>query len=218
MELVNEIAYKKNLGKELAEGALRFAKKYNGTQYAMQVKGLELPAYDPRGAMGQALNYATSNRGGCHLTGYLIAMELLGVPKLIDRLSIAAKADQLVLKQNQSAVEDSLIICKFVGFALGFDFQIRFLRAVTGRDDLTIAELVKIGERIYNLERLFNVREGFTRIDDNLPERFLKEHLPGGRIVPLDKLLDEYYHVRGWDDNGIPTDEVLEKLNLKKEK
>jgi len=216
MELVNEIAYKRNLGKELAEGALRFAKKYNGTQYAMQVKGLELPAYDPRGAMGQALNYATSNRGGCHLTGYLIAMELLGVPKLIDRLSIAAKADQLVLKQNQSAVEDSLIICKFVGFALGFDFQIRFLRAVTGRDDLTIAELVKIGERIYNLERLFNVQEGFTRIDDNLPERFLKEHLPGGRIVPLDKLLDEYYHVRGWDDNGIPTNEVLEKLNLKR--
>jgi len=212
-DLIRRIAFKEGVGKDLAEGSLRYAQIYNGKQYAMQVKGMELPAYDPRGAMGQALNYATSNRGACHLTGYLIAMELLGVPKLIDRLSTGGKADQLVLKQDQSAVEDSLVVCKFVGFALGLDFQVRFLQAVTGRE-YTIAELIKIGNRIYTLERLFNVREEISRKDDTLPERFLKEPLPGGRIVPLESLLDEYYHVRQWDENGVPTGELLNNLNL----
>jgi aldehyde:ferredoxin oxidoreductase len=212
-DLIRKIAFKEGFGRELAEGSLRCAQKFNGKQYAMQVKGMELPAYDPRGAMGQALNYATSNRGACHLTGYLIAMELLGVPKLIDRFSTGGKADQLVLKQDQSAAEDSLVVCKFVGFALGLDFQVRFLQASTGID-YTIAELIKIGNRIYTLERLFNMREGISRKDDNLPERFLKEPLKGGRIVPLEDLLDEYYHVRQWDENGIPTEELLHDLNL----
>lgn len=218
-DLIRKIAQKEGLGGELAEGSLRFAEKYDGLQSAMQVKGMELPAYDARGAMGQALNFATSNRGACHLTGYLIGMELLGVPKLIDRFSLAGKADQLVLKQNQSAAEDSLVVCKFVGFALGLDFQVRFLQAVTGRD-FTISDLVEIGDRIYNLERLFNVREGFSRSDDALPERFLKNPLvegpSKGQIVPLDKLLDDYYHIRQWDTNGIPTNALLAKLNLKK--
>ena len=118
------------------------------------------------------------------------------------------------MKQDQSAVEDSLIVCKFVGFALGFDFQICFLRAVTGKDDLTIAELVTIGERIYNLERLFNVREGFNRSNDTLTEKFLKEPMKGGRIVLLNHLLGEYYQVRGWDENGIPTAECLSNLKI----
>ncbi|MHA1131565.1 MAG: aldehyde ferredoxin oxidoreductase family protein [Candidatus Helarchaeota archaeon] len=214
-DLIRKIAYKEELGKELAEGSQRFAVKYNAERYAMQVKGLELPAYDPRGAMGQALNYATSNRGACHLTGYLIGMELLGVPKLIDRLALAGKADQLVLKQNQSAVEDSLVVCKFVGFALGFDFQVRFLQAVTGID-FTITDLGTIGERIYTLERLFNIREGFSRKDDILPERFLKEPLERGRTVPLDRLLEDYYQVRHWDENGIPMRELLDDLDLQK--
>ncbi|MHA1264002.1 MAG: aldehyde ferredoxin oxidoreductase family protein [Candidatus Helarchaeota archaeon] len=213
LELIQNIANRKGIGNELAEGSLRFAKRHNSEEYAMQVKGLEIPAYDPRGAMGQALNYATSNRGACHLTGYMIGMELLGIPKLIDRLTIAGKADQLVLKQNQSAVEDSLIVCKFVGFALGFDFQVRFLRAVTGLD-FTIPELIEIGERIFTLERLFNGREGFSRQDDTLPRRFLMESLEGGRTVPLERMLEEYYQVRQWDDRGVPTSELLERLRL----
>ncbi|NVM55591.1 MAG: aldehyde ferredoxin oxidoreductase family protein [Candidatus Helarchaeota archaeon] len=216
-DFIKKIAYKEDLGEELAEGSLRFSRKYKGTQYAMQIKGMELPAYDPRGAMGQALNFATSNRGACHLTGYLIGMELLGVPKLIDRFSLA-KSDQLALRQNQSAVEDSLVVCKFVGFALGFDFQVRFLQAITGRDDITISQLIEIGERIYTLERLFNIREGFLRKDDTLPERFLKEPLregpSKGRVVPLDRLLEDYYHVRQWNEKGIPKEELLTKLNL----
>ncbi len=216
-ELIKKIAEKDGLGKEMAEGSLRFSEKYKGTQYAMQVKGMELPAYDPRGAMGQALNFATSNRGACHLTGYLIGMELLGVPKLIDRFSLAGKADQLVLKQNQSAVEDSIVVCKFVGFALGFDFQVRFLQTITGLN-ISIADMVKIGERIFTLERLFNVREGFSRKEDTLPERFLKSPLAEGpsrgKVVPLDKLLEDYYQVRRWDERGIPTDELLNELDL----
>lgn len=217
-ELIRKIAYKEAIGKDLAEGALRLAERFHGPECAMQVKGLELPAYDPRGAMGQALNFATSNRGGCHLTGYLIGMELLGVPKLIDRFSLV-KSDLLALKQNQSAAEDSLVVCKFVGFALGLDYQVRFLHLVTGQD-YTIDQLVEIGERIYTLERLFNVREGFSRKDDTLPERFLKEPLREGPskdcVVPLDKLLEDYYRIRLWDENGVPTDELLKKLNLER--
>jgi aldehyde:ferredoxin oxidoreductase len=217
-DLIKKIAYKEEIGEHLAEGALKFAEKFHGTEYAMQVKGLELPAYDPRGAMGQALNFATSNRGACHLTGYLVGMELLGVPKLIDRFSLA-KSDLLVLKQNQSAVEGSLVVCKFVGFALGLEYQVRFLRLITGQD-FTVDKLVEIGERIYTLERLFNIREGFSRKDDTLPKRFLKEPLQEGPskdcIVPLDKLLEDYYRIRCWDENGIPSDELLQRLNLER--
>jgi len=217
-DLIRKIAYKEAIGEYLAEGALRLAERFHGAEYAMQVKGLEIPAYDPRGAMGQALNFATSNRGACHLTGYLVGMELLGVPKLIDRFSLV-KSDLLALKQNQSAAEDSLVVCKFVGFALGLDYQVRFLHLVTGQD-YTIDKLVEIGERIYTLERLFNIREGFSRKDDTLPERFLKEPLQEGPskdcVVPLDKLLEDYYHIRRWDENGVPTDEILQKLNLER--
>ena len=216
-KLIKNISLREDIGEELSEGSLRFAKKYNAEEYAMQVKGLEIPAYDPRGAMGHALNYAVSNRGACHLTGYLAALEILGAPKIINRFSISGKADQLILKQNQSAIEDSLIVCKFVGYALGFDFQVRFMQAITGKD-ISITDLIRIGERIYNLERLFNIREGFSRKDDTLPERFLKEPLKKGpskeKIVPLERMLKEYYKVRGWDENGIPTNDLLNKLSL----
>lgn len=217
--LIKKIATKKDIGSDLSEGSLRFSNKYAGKEFAMQVKGLELPAYDPRGAFGHALNYAVSNRGACHLTGFLVALEVLGVPKLYDRFATVGKADQLFLKQNQSAIEDSLIICKFVGYALGLEFQVRFLNALTGKE-FTITDLLKIGARIYNLERLYNIREGFSRKDDILPERFIKEPLKKGpsknKTVPLDQLLDDYYKVRGWDENGIPSEITLEKLSLKR--
>ena len=218
-DLVEKIALKKDIGIGLAEGSLRLSKKYNGESYAMQVKGMEIPAYDPRGAFGHALNYAVSSRGACHLTGFLVALEVLGVPKKINRFSVRGKSDLLFLKQNQSAVEDSLVICKFVGYALGFEFQARFLSTLLDKK-ISITDLITIGERIYTLERLFNVREGFSRKDDTLPKRFLDTPLQEGpsnnRIVPLKDLLDEYYEVRKWDDNGIPTEELLEKLSLEK--
>jgi aldehyde:ferredoxin oxidoreductase len=218
-ELIEQISLRKGIGEELAEGSLRFSRKYNGQDYAMQVKGMEMPAYDPRGAFGHALNYAISSRGACHLTGFLVALEVLGAPKKIDRFSIRGKSDLLVLKQNQSVVEDSLIVCKFVGYALGLEFQVRFLSTILDKK-MSINDLLTIGERIYNLERLFNIREGFSRKDDILPKRFLETPLQDGpskgKVVPLNDLIDEYYKVRNWDENGNPTDNLLEQLSLKR--
>ncbi|MFX1323917.1 MAG: aldehyde ferredoxin oxidoreductase family protein [Promethearchaeota archaeon] len=218
-DIIKKIALRTGIGNELAEGSLRFSKKHDAPKHAMQVKGMEIPAYDPRGAFGQALNFAVSSRGACHLTGFLVASEILGVPKLIDRFSINGKADLLFLKQNQSAVEDSLVVCKFVGYALGFEFQARFLSTILN-NDISITDLITIGERIYTLERLFNIREGFTKDDDSLPARFLETPLQEGpskgKKVPLNALLKEYYQVRQWDENGIPSDELLERLTIKK--
>lgn len=217
ISLIKKIAYKEGIGAELSEGSKRLAEKYGSTDSSMQVKGLELPAYDPRGAMGHALGYATSNRGGCHLTGYLAAMEIFAVPKKIPRFTIGGKADQLVLKQHQNAIEDSLVNCKFAGYALGFDYQSRFVTTITGID-FDISRLLKIGERIYNLERMFNVEAGFVKGDDNLPSRFIhepfKEGLSKNRVVPLESMLQDYYSVRGWDENGVPESEKLKELGL----
>lgn len=215
--LVKMIAYKEGIGSELSEGASLLAKKYNSDETAMHVKGLELPAYDPRGAIGQALGYATSNRGGCHLTGYLASLEIFAVPKKIDRFTIAGKPDLLALKQNQKAIEDSLVICTFAGWALGLDYYARFLKAITGID-YDVIQLTEIGERIYTLERIFNLNEGLNKSDDKLPPRFLsnplKDGVSKGHVVPLELMLDQYYNVRGWDSNGIPTKELLKKLKI----
>ncbi|MHA2038166.1 MAG: aldehyde ferredoxin oxidoreductase family protein [Promethearchaeota archaeon] len=217
--IIEKIALRDGIGNELAEGSLKLSIKYKALNYAMQVKGMEIPAYDPRGAFGHALNYAVSSRGACHLTGFLAALEILGAPKLIDRFAVNGKADLLFLKQNQSAVEDSLIVCKFVGYALGFEFQARFLSTILNKE-ITSKDLITIGERIYNLERLFNVREGFSKEEDTLPSRFLETPLiegpSKGRVVPLKQLLQDYYNVRQWDENGIPTEELLEKLSIKR--
>lgn len=217
--IIEKIALKDGIGEELAEGSLRFSRKYDALNYAMQVKGMEIPAYDPRGAFGHALNYAVSSRGACHLTGFLAALEILGAPKLVDRFAVNGKSDLLFLKQNQSAVEDSLIVCKFVGYALGFEFQARFLSSVLNKE-ITSKDLITIGERIYNLERLFNLREGFSKADDTLPTRFLETPLiegpSKGKIVPLKRLLQDYYNVRQWDESGNPTEELLERLSIKR--
>jgi len=215
--LVKMIASKEGIGAEMSEGSKRFSRRYHSEDSSMQVKGLELPAYDPRGAMGHALGYATSNRGGCHLTGYMAAMEIFAAPKKIDRFSLGSKPDLLALKQNQAAMEDSLSVCKFVGYALGFDFQARFVSAITGVD-LNIKRLVETGERVYNLERMYNVASGMARRDDSLPKRFLdtplKEGLSKDHVVPLEQMLDSYYDVRQWSRDGIPTRKAVERLGL----
>lgn len=216
-ELVKKTAAREGIGADLAEGSKRLAEKYGDAETAIHVKGLELPAYDPRGAMGHALGYATSNRGGCHLTGYLAAMEIFNAPKKIPRFTLGGKSDLLVLKQNQSAVEDSLVNCKFSGYALGFDFQTRFVTAITGYD-FNVSKLLDIGERIYNLERMFNIAAGHGNEEDKLPQRFydspIKEGLSKDRVVPLKEMLEAYYRVRGWDENGVPKEEKLKELGL----
>lgn len=217
VDLIEQIAFKDGIGLELSLGSAKLAEKYGHPESAIHVKGMELPAYDPRGAIGHALGYATSNRGGCHLTGYLAAMEIFAAPKKIPRKSVGSKADLLVLKQHQSVIEDSLIVCKFVGYALGFDFYSRFATAVTG-EDFNITRLMEIGERVYNLERMFNIKAGLTKQDDTLPQRFLSEPLSEGFskgiTVPLDSLLEGYYRIRKWDEQGIPTKAKLLELGL----
>lgn len=216
IDVVKQTASRSGIGAELAEGSKRLSEKYGDPQTAIHVKGLEIPAYDPRGAIGHALGYATSNRGGCHLTGYMAAMELFSAPKRIPRFTQGGKPDLLALKQNHSAVEDSLICCKFLGYAVGLDFQARFLTAITG-EEFNVAILTRIGERIYNLERLFNVAAGVE--NDTLPERFMnepfKEGLSKDRVVPLTSMLAQYYFVRGWDERGIPKKCKLDELGIR---
>ncbi|MFX1558444.1 MAG: aldehyde ferredoxin oxidoreductase family protein [Promethearchaeota archaeon] len=216
-KLIIKIAEMEGTGAEISQGARSLANRYNHKEVAMHVKGLELPAYDPRGVFGHALGYATSNRGGCHLTGYMASLEIFATPKKIDRFTTAGKPDLLVLKQNQKAIEDSLVICAFAGWALGLDYYARFLKAITGIE-YDVIKLLEIGERIYNLERIFNIREGFKREDDNLPLRFisepLKEGFSKGYVVSLEPMLDQYYFVRQWDEKGIPKPELLEKLDI----
>ncbi|MFX1406225.1 MAG: aldehyde ferredoxin oxidoreductase family protein [Promethearchaeota archaeon] len=216
-KLIIKIAEMEGTGAEISQGARSLANRYNHNEVAMHVKGLELPAYDPRGVFGHALGYATSNRGGCHLTGYMASLEIFATPKKIDRFTTAGKPDLLVLKQNQKAIEDSLVICAFAGWALGLDYYARFLKAITGIE-YDVIKLLEIGERIYNLERIFNIREGFKREDDNLPLRFisepLKEGFSKGYVVSLEPMLDQYYFVRQWDEKGIPKPELLEKLDI----
>jgi aldehyde:ferredoxin oxidoreductase len=146
-------------------------------------------------------------------------MEILGVPKKIDRFGVIGKADLLVRLQNGSRVTDSLVTCKFAEYSIGADHLSRFLTAVTGKT-YTASDLDVIGERIWNLERLFNLREGFVRADDTLPERCLNEPFDEGPskgvVVHIKDLLDHYYEVRGWDENGVPTDQTLERLNLRR--
>jgi len=217
-EIIKKIAYREGIGDELAEGSLRFARRYGAEEYAMQVKGLELPAYDPRGAQGQGLCYATTNRGGCHLRGgYMIGPEVLGAPKMLDRFAYTGKAGHAVRLQNFGAAIDSLVVCRFSTFALSELHWARLLSAATG-DHFEPEELLEIGDRIYNLERLYNIREGFTRKDDTLPRRLLEEPVKSGpskgQVVRLKEMLEEFYQFRNWDQNGIPTKEKLQQLGL----
>ena len=214
-DLIKKTAYREGVGYELAEGSAEICKKYD-CDLSMSVKGMELPAYDPRGASGQALSFATSNRGGCHLRGYLIGEEIFGVPKLFDRFKTSGKPEVVKRSQERNAYLDSLILCKFSSFALDEKFYSRFMRAVTG-EELKITDLHRVGERIYNFERQFNTEAGFDRKDDHLPDRFskpLEDGASSGNTFDLDKMLDEYYSIMGWDQDGKPKKETLERLEI----
>ncbi|MGP3666852.1 MAG: aldehyde ferredoxin oxidoreductase family protein [Candidatus Bathyarchaeota archaeon] len=202
--LIYDIAYRRNLGLELAEGSKIFAKKYNGEIYAMHVKGLELPMYNPQGVLGQALAYVTSNRGGCHLNAYLISVEVLGYPYLMNRFSTVGKSSVVVYLQNLSATIDSMIICKFLGFEFDEKDFAEYLRLATG-ERFTQESVITIGERIWNLERVLNLKAGISGDEDKLPARF---------NLNIDSILKEYYMIRGWDSNGVPLKVKLESLGL----
>ncbi len=216
-DVIKDIAYRRGLGNELAEGSYRFAEHYGATEYSMSVKKMEFPAYDPRGMQGQGLLFATSNRGACHMRGNMLGPEVLGLPRLVDRFATQGKAGVVVVHQNSAAVVDSLVVCKFVNMAVAEEFFARLLTAVSGVP-FTGDDLMEAGERVYNLERIYNLREGFTQADDTLPRRLLDEPMPAGPsagwTVKLEPMLKEYYQFRGWDKNGVPTPARLKKLGL----
>jgi aldehyde:ferredoxin oxidoreductase len=211
------MAYRRDIGSELAEGSYRLAEKYGHPELSMSVKRLEMPGYDPRGMQGQGLLYATSNRGGCHMRGNMVGLEVLGLPKKIDRFQIQGKSNFVILHQNSSAAIDSLVLCKFTNLGVAEEYFARVLSAVTGIHYAT-GDLIQVGERVWNLERLYNLREGFTRDEDTLPERLLNEAPASGPsqgwVVHLEPMLQEYYRGRGWDDHGVPKAKKLAELGL----
>lgn len=187
--------------------------------FAMHVKGLELPAYDPRGAVGMGLAYATSDRGACHLRAWPAGEEVLSAKGRYDPLSSEHKAELVKSQQDWFSVVDSCGLCLFSTFALSPDQVADLLYAFTGMEEHGSGEsLMRIGERIYNLTRLFNVREGASRREDTLPQRLLTESLAtgpaAGNLPDPEGMLSEYYLIRGWDANGRPTLSKLRELGL----
>lgn len=218
---LTELAGKcEGFGELIAMGSYRLASKFGHPEIAMQVKGLELPAYDPRGFYGMSLSLSTSNRGGCHLKAYLVSTEALSSPFEIDRFSEKGKPGLAKLYQDLIATIDSMGVCIFTSFALNPIHYANMVSAITGVK-MDSNALLKIGERIWNLEKLFNLREGLTRKDDTLPPRLMNETFVAGHSkgikVNLEPLLDRYYSIRGWNEEGIPSDDKLKELDLIKE-
>ena len=219
--LLQAIARGEGIGPELGRGAARYAAARGRPETAMCVKGQELPAYDPRGAYGMALAYATSTRGGCHLRAYPISHEILRKPVATERFSFAGKARMIKIAEDANAVVDSLTACKFVFFATSLEEYAKVFTAVTGVP--TSAQgLLDFGERVYYRERLMNAANGFSAAADDLPARLFSDAGTAGHgieIRPLDRgeFLDaraRYYRIRGLTDDGRPTREKAEELGL----
>lgn len=243
-ETIEDIAYRRRFGAELANGTRWLSEKYGGKEFAMQVKGMEFPAYDPRGSWGQGLSYAVANRGPCHLSATTFALEVF--LNYLNPYSTRARADYVTLFEAIYNGVNSLHICLFTTWAflmepaiikytptpiLRFVMQsfpwlakkfmdlrvfCQYYESVTGIK-MTPKQFLTIGHRIHLLERYMNTREGISRKDDTLPARFLKEprrNDPAQRTVPLDKMLDTYYQLRGYDQNGIPTEQVLTQFGI----
>jgi len=217
LKLVEQIAKREDIGNELAEGSFRFATKYGHPEYSMSSKKQELPAYDPRGIQGYGLATATSVRGGDHVYGYMISPEVLGAPEKLDPYVTKGKPQWVKTFQDLTASIDAAGMCLFSSFALDAQDYADLLTATTGMK-IDAAELLKIGERIWNLQKLYNIKRGLGRNDDTLPARLLNEPLregaPAGQVWRRDEMLDEYYTLRGWDKEGTPTQEKLKGLGL----
>jgi aldehyde:ferredoxin oxidoreductase len=212
-----KMAYRKGLGDKLAEGSYRLADSKGQPELSMSVKKQELPAYDPRGVQGQGLNYVTSNRGGCHVRGYMISPEILGAPEKLDPQELEGKAGWVKTFQDLTAVIDSVGMCLFTSFALGLDDYREIVNAGT-QFEYSSESLLETGERIYNLERQFNLEAGILPEQDKLPARF-DEPLPDGpqkgKKSEYRQILPEYYEVRGWQEDGWISDQKLKEMKIK---
>jgi len=204
-------------GQEIGQGSKRLCAKYGHPELSMTVKGQEFPAYDSRGIQGMGLAYATSNRGACHLRGYTVASEILGIPTKTDPLVPDGKADLVKGFQDATAVFDSAGICVFTSFAWTLQDVAPQLEAAC-EGDWSLENLGVVGERIWNLERQFNLAAGITAADDTLPKRLLEEPAKTGPakglVNELPKMLPLYYEARGWSPDGRPTKQTLARLGL----
>ena len=222
IQCIHLIAGREGFGKILSEGVKKASEKIEGSaEFAIHVKGLELPGYDPRGMKGQAITYAVSDRGGCHLRSNTLRTELIGIPRAYDRYSYEEKGEMIRGLQLNYATFNCLIACVFGTFALSMEDYAEALSAVMDWP-VTAEELWRVGERAINLTRLFNMREGFTRKDDTLPERLFSQAASRGpskdEVVDksaFEKMLDEYYECMGWDKRtGMPSDNKLKDLEI----
>jgi aldehyde:ferredoxin oxidoreductase len=238
------IAHRRDQGDEFSRGTRWLSQKYGGHEFAINVKGLEMAAYDPRGSWGQGLAYAVANRGACHLSAYLIALEIYF--KYLDPYKTYAKAEFTKLFEDAYCGVNSLQTCEFTGYAYTGEspltkytpdpvlaVMMQYLPQVTSKlvdfslyadlfetvsgIQMSTAGFLAAGERIHVLERHMNCREGISRKDDTLPDRLLKEYREEDlhkRTVPLEKMLDKYYKLRGYDADGIPTADTLKRLGI----
>jgi aldehyde:ferredoxin oxidoreductase len=217
LNLLEAMAVRKGFGNALAEGGYRVAAQYGHPELFIGSKKQAFAAYDPRGSVGMGLGYATSNRGACHLRGYSVALEHFGNPVKLDPFTPKDKGMWLMILQNSTSYVDASGICLFSTMAMGP----QVLNAMVGEAlgmEIDEQEQQRIGDRIWNLERVFNNRAGLGRQDDSLPPRMLTEPLTEGaskgHVVPLEEMLDDYYRQRGWDPQGRPTPEKLQQLGL----
>lgn len=215
VKLAEMTAKNEGFGKELAKGSYRLAEKCGHPELSMSVKKQEMPAYDGRALQGIGLEYATSNRGGCHVRGYMTSPEVLGLPTKMDPLVTEGKAGMLKVFQDLTALIDSVGICLFTSFAIGLPEVAAQYREAVGSDE-SDADILLKGERVWNLEKRFNIAAGVEK--DTLPPRLLREELPDGpakgKVNELHTMLEEYYQLRGWDSEGVPTADKVKELGL----
>jgi aldehyde:ferredoxin oxidoreductase len=217
IEWTKRMGLRDGLGDKMAEGSYRLTDMYGVPELSMSVKKQELPAYDPRAIQGQGLAYATSNRGGCHVRAYLISPEILGVPEQLDRFSIEGKPEWVKIFQDLTAAIDSCGLCLFTSFAMNAGDYAEILSAVTG-NAYDAASVLEAGDRIWNIEKLFNINAGLGKADDTLPKRLLEDPIGDGPSKGsksrLAEMLPKYYELRGWDMDGVPTKAKLTELGL----
>lgn len=219
-DLVRDIAARKGIGDALAEGSARYAAACGASELAMTVKGLELPAYDPRASYTQALGYMTSPTGACHLRGgYAVSLAFFGGAKEIPRFSIRQSPMAVSNVQNLGIIQDTSGLCRFTGYAFGMDVLARLISGAAGMD-FSVERLETVAQRVATLERVFNNGAGFTANDDTLPQRFQTEAIEtdgAQRLVSPDtirRLRESFYEIRGWDAHGVPRAETLQRLGL----
>jgi aldehyde:ferredoxin oxidoreductase len=217
IELIEHVANREGFGDLLAEGGYHLAAHYGHPEFFIGVKKQGSPAFDPRGIQGLGLEYATSNSGVSHALGYLVTHKILGIRGEIDPLTTEGKAPLVKQFQDGSAVFDSAGLCRLLLLGVWIDDIIPLLETVTGKS-YSEEHLLSLGERIWNLERLFNIEAGFSGTDDTLPRRMLEEPMPEGpaqgQVCKLHEMLPEYYTIRGWSDQGVPTEEKRASLGL----